>query len=185
MRVLNAQKLLVDGFQDVGKSMLSAFLSGKNVMDAMVQSLDNVAKKLSDKAFENILEGALTGNPLQAGIGVAQAGVSALISAFTGDQKAKKELEQAKAEWAKMAGQVADFNRAAAGFELGPLSQELQSLISNYITLQEAAIKAQDLQSELRQGETLRPRDQADRRRIRRWRGDADTAAAGDQGRQR
>lgn len=144
LRVLNAQKMLSDGFQDVGKSMFSAFLSGKNVMDAMVQSLDNLAKKLADKAFENILGSILTGDPVQAAIGAAQAGASALISMFTGDQKAKAALQANQATWAAMTGQVTNFNLAAAGFNLGPLTNEIQSLLSSYTTIQAAALKAKD-----------------------------------------
>jgi hypothetical protein len=144
IRVNNAQKDFSDGVKEVGRSMLSAFLSGKNVMDAMVSSLDNLAKKLSDKAFENILGSILTGDPVQAAIGIAQAGASALISAFTGDQKAKQELQKAQEAWKAMASQVTAFNQAARGFSLGPLTNELNSLYSSVETLMQAALKAKD-----------------------------------------
>lgn len=144
IRLNSALKDLKDSFDDVGKSIFSAFLSGKSAMDAMVQSLDNLAKKLADRAFSNILEGVLSGNAVQAGIGVAQAGASALISLFTGDQKAKKQREEAEAAWKKMASQVEDFNRAAAGFDLGPLTNELRSMMSTFESLRRAADEAGD-----------------------------------------
>ncbi len=144
IRVTNAQKLLADGFREVGKAMFTAFLSGKNVMDAMVQSLDNIAKKLADSAFDNLLTGLMTGNLAQAGLGAAQAGASALISMFTGDQKAKKALQEAQDAWHKMTDQVIGFRQAAAGIDLGPLTSKLQSLFATLTTLVEAAAKAHD-----------------------------------------
>jgi hypothetical protein len=155
MRVNNVMKDISDGFRDVGKSMFSAFLSGGNMMEAMVASLDKLAAKLADKAFENLLEGVMTGNPVQMGIGAAQAGASALISMFTGDQKAKKELEEAKKQWEGMAGQVNAFNAAAAGVDLGPLTSELNSLFSSFRTLAHAAAEARDEEGRTRVGNTL------------------------------
>jgi hypothetical protein len=49
-----------------------------------------------------------------------------------------------KQAWAKMADQVVAFNRAAAGFNLGPLTQQIQQLSSTEQTLMEAAGKAND-----------------------------------------
>jgi hypothetical protein len=57
MRVNNVMKDLGDSFREVGKSAFSAFLSGKNVMDAMVQSLDNVAKETRRQSVREYLEG--------------------------------------------------------------------------------------------------------------------------------
>lgn len=151
LRVIDAQKMLSDGFMDVGKSMFKAFLSGKSVMDAMVQSLDRVADQLADAAFKNLL----SGNPVQMGIGALQAGASAAISMFTGDQKAKKELEEAKKAWEGMADQLLAFNRAASGFDLGPLTQELESLRQAHDTLAMAALEAKDMQGLNQVHETL------------------------------
>lgn len=144
VRVAGAQRQLADGFREVGKEMFSAFLSGKNVMDAMVRSLDNLAAKLANSAFDNILSGLVSGNLAQAGIGALQAGASALISAFTSDQKAQKELEEAKKRFAEMTEQVNAFNRAAAGVDLGPLTSGLMQLRSTYQQLAMAALEARD-----------------------------------------
>lgn len=144
MRVLNLQKDLSAGFQDVGKSMFGAFLSGKNVMDAMVQSLDNVAKKLADKAFDNLLEGALTGNPAQMAIGAVQAGASALITVFTGDQKAKKALQEAKDEWAKAAPAFENFMKTLSGGVNGSLATTFMQLGDRVYEFLVKATKAED-----------------------------------------
>lgn len=140
LRLINAQKLLADGFRDVGKEMFTAFVTGKNVMDALVQSLDAFAGKLAGAGFDNLI----SGNPMQMGIGALQLGASALISAFTGDQKAKRALEEAQQRWKDMAGQVDAFNRAAAGVDLGPLTSGLMQLRSTYQQLAMAALEARD-----------------------------------------
>jgi hypothetical protein len=140
VRLTSGLKDLKDGFDTVGKSMLSAALSGKGGMDSLISSLDGVAKKLSDKAFDNLM----SLDPDKMIVGAVQAGASALISAFTGDQKAKQELQKAQQAWAAMASQVVNFNLAAKGFTLGPLTNELQSLYSTSKQLQDAAFKAKD-----------------------------------------
>ena len=140
IRVTNAQKTMADGFREVGKSIVTAFVTGKNVMDALVQSLDAFAGKLAGAGFDNLI----SGNPMQMGIGALQLGASALISAFTGDQKAKRALEEAQQRWKDMAGQVDAFNRAAAGIDLGPLTNSLMQLRSTYQQLAMAALEARD-----------------------------------------
>jgi hypothetical protein len=144
IRVTSAQKLLSDGFKDVGRSMTSAFLSGGNAMAAMMQSLDNLAKKLADKAFDNILQGVLSGNLLQAGVGVAQAGASALISAFTGDQKKQEELKKARAEWEKAGPAFSAFLKQMSGGVQGNLSQSIQEAAAREASFEDQAWKARD-----------------------------------------
>lgn len=140
MRVTNAQKMLADGFREVGKSIVTAFVTGKNVMDALVQSLDAFAGKLASEGFTNLV----SGNPMQMGMGALQLGASALISAFTGDQKAKRALEEAQQRWKDMADQVDAFSRAASGVDLGPLTNSLMQLRATYQQLAMAALEARD-----------------------------------------
>lgn len=140
-----------DALTEIGKAAFSSALQGKLGMDQLVSSLDSVAKKLADKAFDNLT----SLDPDKMIVGAVQAGASALISAFTGDQKAKKELEDAKAAWAKMADQVLAFNRAAAGFTLGPLTQQLQALSASVDTLMAAAVKAKDAAGAAKLGDTF------------------------------
>lgn len=140
MRVTNAQRTLADGFRDVGKEIFTAFTTGKDVMDAMVRSLDAVDNKLASAAFDNLL----SGNPMQMGIGALQATAAFAISAFTSDQKAQKEVEEAKKRFKEMADQVTAFNRAAAGFDIGPLTSELEDLRRVHDTLALAALEARD-----------------------------------------
>lgn len=91
IRVNTAFKEISDGLRDAGKSVFGAFLSGKNVVDALVQSTDRLAAKLADSAFDNLIGGLLSANPVQAGIGAVQAGASALLSAFGNNEKKKKQ----------------------------------------------------------------------------------------------
>lgn len=144
IRLTDNLKLVSDSLKDIGKAAFSAALQGKLGMDGLVSTLDAVAKKLADKSFENLL----SGNPDQMVTGAIQAGASAVISLFTGDVKAKQELAKAQAAWHDMAGQVANFNLAAKGFNLGPLTTELQSLFSTVETLQKAAQAAHDKSGE-------------------------------------
>jgi hypothetical protein len=140
LRVINLQKDMADAVKEVGKAAFSSALQGKFGMDQLVSSLDAVAKKLSDKAFDNLT----SLDPDKMVIGAVQAGASAVISLFTGDVKAKQELEKAKQAWAAMSMQVVNFNLAAKGFTLGPLTNEIQSLYNSSKQLQDAALKAKD-----------------------------------------
>lgn len=131
---------LSDGLRDIGQSGFSAFLSGKNAMDAMVKSADALAKKLADKAFDNIL----SGNPMQMGIGLVQAGASALISAFTGDQKAREELRKAKEEWAQAAPAFEAFLKTLSGGVNGSLATMFTQLADQTLQFLQQATRAQD-----------------------------------------
>lgn len=137
IRVNNAIKESRDAGVDFAKTFVGGLLQGKSAMDALTDAASQLASKLGDKAITDIL----SGNFIQGGIeGVVAIGASI----FAGDQKAKKELQEAQQQWAAMADQVTKFNQAAAGVNLGPLTNELQSLSSNFETLVLAAIKAKD-----------------------------------------
>jgi hypothetical protein len=144
IRLTDNLKLVSDILKDIGKAAFSAALQGKLGMDGLVSTLDAVAKKLSDKAFDNLI----SLDPDKMVIGAAQAGASALISLFTGDQKAKQALEQAQQQWAGMTMQVTNFDLAAEKVDLGPLTSQLQSLYSTTKQLQDAAAKAHDFAGE-------------------------------------
>jgi|GEM_PF-6937283 len=144
LRVINATREMSDGFREVGKSIFTAFLTGKSGMDAMIASLDGLSNKLAGSAFDNLVSGALTANPAQMGIGALQAGAAALITVFTGDLKAQQALEEAQRRWAGMTRQVEEFNQAAAGVDIQPLTQELNSLYQQAHDLVEAAAAAKD-----------------------------------------
>lgn len=150
IRVTNAQGQLASGFREVGKEMFTAFATGKDVMDAMVRSLDALASKLANAGFDNLLSGIISLNPAQAALGAVQAGASALISAFTSDQKAAKEVEEARKRWEAMASQLEAFNRAADGFDLGTLTSELNSLHASMMQLALAALEAREFDDLLR-----------------------------------
>jgi hypothetical protein len=137
MRVNNAIKDGRDTALDFAKSFVSGLLQGKSGMEALTAAADQLAAKMADKALTDLF----SGNFLQAGV----EGVVAIGAAlFSGDQKQKKELADAQTAWAKMADQVLAFNAAAAGFDLGPLTSQIQQLASTENTLVTAAMKAQD-----------------------------------------
>lgn len=148
MRVNNAIKEGRDAGIDFAKTFVSGLMSGKSAMDALTDAAGQLASKLGDKAITDIL----SGNFVQGGI----EGIGALgASLFAGDQKAKKELQEAQQQWAKMADQVTKFNEAAKGVDLGPLTNQLQSLWSSFQTLEEAARKAKDEDARTSLGQTL------------------------------
>ncbi|MBR0855489.1 hypothetical protein [Bradyrhizobium liaoningense] len=137
LRVNAALQELRDTGVDFTKSFFQGLLRGKSVMDSLADSAQQLSSKLADKAITDIL----SGNFIQGSIeGIAAIGTAI----FAGDQKAKKELQQAKDQWARMAGEVTKFNQAAAGVDLGPLTNQLQSLWSSFQSLEEAARKAKD-----------------------------------------
>lgn len=132
-----------------GQSFVSGLQQGKSVMDALTDSVEQLSQALGSAAIKDLL----SGNFVQGGIeGIAAIGTSL----FAGDQKAKKELQEAQAQWARMAGEVTKFNQAAAGVDLGPLTNELQSLFSSFQALAEAARKAKDVGAQQQLGQTLR-----------------------------
>jgi hypothetical protein len=91
-------------------------------------------------AFGGAMAGATFG-PAGAVIG----GIAGLIGGFLGkDSQAAQALQQAQIAWKNMSMQVVNFNAAAKGFNLGPLTNELQSLYSTSKQLQDAALKAKD-----------------------------------------
>jgi len=104
-------------------------------MDSLTDAAGQLASKLGDKAITDLF----SGNFVQAGI---EGAVAIGASIFAGDQKAKKALQEAQAQWAAMADQVNKFSLAAKGVNLGPLTNELGSLFSSFQQIQAAALKA-------------------------------------------
>jgi hypothetical protein len=112
-------------------------MSGKSGMEALTAAAGNLASKLADKAITDLF----SGNFLQAGV---EAVVAVGAQIFANHGKEEKALDEARQAWAKMADQVVAFNHAAAGFDLGPLTQQIQQLSATESTLMDAAIKAKD-----------------------------------------
>ncbi|MDI4231455.1 hypothetical protein OZ411_01330 [Bradyrhizobium sp. Arg237L] len=137
IRVNNAIREGRDVGLDFAKTFVQGLLQAKSPMEALTVAAEQLASKMGDKALTDLFSGNF-----------AQAGVEGIIaigaSLFAGDQKAKKEMEEAKKQWAQMADQVNKFNLAAKGVDLGPLTNELNSLYSSFKTLFDAAVKAKD-----------------------------------------
>lgn len=117
---------------------VQGILSGKSAMDALRSSANSLGKSLTTAGINNIIKDPT--NPL----GYAEAGIGIITQLLTGDDEAKKKLDEAKKAWAGMASQVTAFNNAAAGFDLGPLTSELNSLFDTFSSLRKAADKADD-----------------------------------------
>ncbi|WP_158669507.1 phage tail length tape measure family protein [Bradyrhizobium guangdongense] len=148
IRVNDAIKDGRDIALDFTKSFVQGLLQGKSGMDALAGAAEQLSSKLADKALTDIL----SGNFIQGGIeGIVAIGASI----FAGDQKAKKELEEAKQRWADMADEVKKFNQAADGISLGPLTSQLDQLFSTARELAAAANKAQDTEGYNRVLDTL------------------------------
>lgn len=119
---------------------VGALRSGKSTMEALGDAATNLSNTLTSAAFKDLFQG----NFVQAGI----EGVGAIITGIFGaNEKEQEELQKAKDAWAKMTDQLMSFNEAAKGIDLGPLTQELRSLISEMGDLRDAALKAGDTAS--------------------------------------
>jgi hypothetical protein len=143
---LQTVKDLSAGF---GNDLVSGLLSGKSAMDALTSAANNLGKSLTTAGINNIIK-----NPTDP-TGYIEAGAGIIDQMLTGDSQAKKDLEAAQAQWAAMANQVIAFNQAAAGFNLGPLTSQIQQLSSTEETLMEAAVKAKDLAGASQIGQTF------------------------------
>jgi hypothetical protein len=139
MRVNNAIKSTRDAGLDFAKTFVQGLMQGKSGMDALNSAAAALASKLADKALVDLF----SGNFLQAGVEAVAAVGSALFASAT-DTKQAKALQEAQLAWANMTTQITNFNVQARGFNLGPLTNELQQLWQTSSQLQAAAFKAGD-----------------------------------------
>lgn len=139
IRVNTAIKDSFDGLRDAGKSIFSAFLQGKNVMDAVTQSAERLSSRLADPAFDNLL----SGNPISMGIGVVQAGASALLSLFAGDQKRKKQEAADRAEYQRNLASINAYI-SGAGKDVDNLQRQLAQAEQEMNNFVAAAAKVKD-----------------------------------------
>ena len=139
MRVNNAIKDTRDTAQEFTKDLVRGLMQGKTGMEALANAATNLSNKLTEKAITALFSGDL--------LTAAVAGIGAVVSGVIGkNAQQAADLEKAKKAWEDMAGQVTAFNQAAAGFDLGPLTSQLNSLFATLNTLSEAAYKAKDMQ---------------------------------------
>jgi hypothetical protein len=137
---VDALQVVKESLTEVGKAAFSSALQGKLGMDGLVSSLDSVAKKLSDKALDNLL----SLDPSRMGIGIVQAGASAIISAFTSDQKRQEELRKAREEWAKAGPAFDAFLKQMSGGVQGDLAQRINQAAAQEADFEDKAWKARD-----------------------------------------
>jgi hypothetical protein len=147
---IGAAKSLTDQLAgSFANDLVSGLLAGKTGMEALTSAANNLGKSLTTAGINNIIK-----NPTDP-TGYIEAGAGIIDQMLTGDSQAKKDLEAAQAQWAAMANQVIAFNQAAAGFNLGPLTSQIQQLSSTEETLMEAAVKAKDLAGASQIGQTF------------------------------
>jgi hypothetical protein len=144
IRVQTAQSMVVTGFRDIGESIVAVGLKGGNVMAALISGLDGLAAKMAKAGFNNAVDGLLSGNLMQAGIGAAQLAGSAVISAFTGDQKKQEELKKARVEWEKAGPAFSAFLKQMSGGVTGSVSQAISDAAAREASFEDQAWKARD-----------------------------------------
>jgi hypothetical protein len=125
--------------EQFGTSLFQSLLQGKSGMDALNSAFTQLSSSMASASMKDLFKG----NFLEAGIEAVVA-VGAQLFANATDTKQAKALQEAQQQWAKMSEQVINFNAAAKGFDLGPLTSQLQSLHSTSKDLQDAAAKAHD-----------------------------------------
>lgn len=118
--------------------LVQGLISGKGAMESLTSAANSLGKSLTTAGINNIIKDPT--NP----VGYIEAGVGIVTQLVTGNDEAKKKLAEAQEAWKKMTREVTAFNLAVAGVDLGPLTNELNSLFSNFTTLIDAAVKAQD-----------------------------------------
>ena len=133
-------------------TLIQGMLKGADATQTLVGAMASLGSTLQSIGSKNIMDGlksalsggAFTLDPISLGLGAAGIGISLIGSLLGNDSENKKQHEEALKRWADMADQVSAFNDAAAGFDLGPLTNEMKSLITTFETLRRAADEAGD-----------------------------------------
>ncbi|MDB5531758.1 MAG: hypothetical protein JWO28_73, partial [Hyphomicrobiales bacterium] len=126
-----------DTAQQFASSFVQGLLQGKSGMDALVGAADALASKMADKALTDLF----SGNFLQAGVeGVIAVGASL----FSGDSKAKKQIQEAQDTWKKAGPAFETFISQMTGGVQGELSQKIQAAQSQMTDFSIQAEKAHD-----------------------------------------
>jgi hypothetical protein len=147
-RLSDALQTARDAGQQFGATLFQGLLKGQSGMEALTAAADQLASTMSQQAMKDLFKG----NFIEAGV---EAVVAVAAQIFANHGKEQKALNDARAAWAKMADQVNAFNRAAAGFDLGPLTNQIQQLSSTESQLMDAALKAHDIAAAVNIGQTF------------------------------
>jgi hypothetical protein len=153
-RYEEAIRFAKDSAQQFTSTLVQGLLSGKSLMESLSAAAKQLASSLANSAINDLFNGNF--------VGAAVKGVAAIGAALVGSATEQdKSLEEAKKRWKEMADQVEAFNRAAEGFDLGPLTGELNSLQSSLMQLSLAALEAREF------GELRRLQEQFNRGAVR------------------
>lgn len=153
-RYEEAIRFAKDSAQQFTSTLVQGLLSGKSLMESLSAAAKQLASSLANSAINDLFNGNF--------VGAAVKGAAAIGAALVGSATEQdKSLEEAKKRWKEMADQVEAFNRAAEGFDLGPLTGELNALQSSLMQLSLAALEAREF------GELRRLQDQFNRGAVR------------------
>ena len=142
----------------LGSSLVSAFLKGDNAAKALKGTLQSISSSAASSAINKLVTGDFSGAAVSGAISVG----AAIGSFLFGDDSDKKEAEaeakkqaeaqaaaleqlrQAQDAFAKMADQIAEFNRAVSGLTEGTLPKAIRDILRTGQELQDAAVAAHD-----------------------------------------
>jgi hypothetical protein len=140
---IGAAKSLADQLAGAfANDLVSGLLAGKTGMEALTSAANSLGKSLTTAGINNIIKDPTSST------GYIEAGIGLVTQLFTGNDQAKADLAAAQTAWAGMTAQVNAFSLAAKGVTLGPLTNELNSLLATSSQLQQAAAKAKDYSGE-------------------------------------
>ena len=150
MRLTDQLKSMVDFTNTFGQSLTQALASGKSGTDALGAAVSAVGTKMSSelmtKATSNIVQGAVSADPMQMAQGGLQAVSAIAISWLQGSaakaKKAQEDFKQAQDAWAKMAGEVAKFKDQMLGQNTGSLGAAISDATERAQSYADAAHKA-------------------------------------------
>lgn len=131
-----------DTLRTLGSDLGKAILSGQNLFDALISSVDKLAQKLLDKAFQDALMAIVTMDPMMAAKAGVEAAAAIGLSLFSQNSKQQKAIEEAQATFAAMTNEVDNFIAAASGFDLSPFVQAIQQIEDTTLDLVKAAVAA-------------------------------------------
>jgi hypothetical protein len=140
MRMTAALKEVHDAGVDFAQTFVHGLMSGQNVVQSLVASLDKLAQKMADKAIVDLL----SGNFEQAAFDAVIA-IGAFIASALG--KESEKVRKAKADWKEMQQAAMDFVDVLAGHVQGDLTKRLNDTFQQGVKFYFAALAAGDFAS--------------------------------------
>jgi hypothetical protein len=142
----------------LGSSLVSAFLKGDNAAKALKGTLQSISSSAASTAINKLVTGDFAGAAVSGAISLGAAVGSFLFGDDEDEKRAEAEaqrqaeirkqqleqLRQAQEAFAKMADEIAAFNRAVSGLTEGTLPAAIRDILRTGQTLIDAAAAAHD-----------------------------------------